>query len=1403
MGKGVGRLLALMGCWACIRWALGLGGWNSARRLEEAGDEGAGHGHEASLNDYGTGVILLALTLGLATKTSIGEVVKLPYTVILLLLGCLFGALYSSVPAMFGEALLNGFESWLSIPSGALQIIFLPVLIFRSAFSADFHTMSAELSQILFLAFPGMLLGVIITASIFHEVLPYQWDWNISLVAASILAATDPVAVVALLSELGVSEKLATLIEGESLFNDGSAIVVFEVFLEAALGETRSAGEIWWFGVRLALGGPALGILFGIVGAYALGHIVNDIESEVTATVILAWGVFTLCSYTAIKVSGVLGVVLLGVTLGYYGKPRVSPSSMGALLGFWDMLDFLANTAIFFVAGLIVTGKAFNADRAIDNEDWGWLVFLYISLYFIRWVVVLFSYPVLQSNGYGIDFKQITVLVHSGLRGAVSLILALTVDAAEEIDQEIRDKILFFTSGIAVMTLLINGTTAGPLVKYFGLDRTTRASDTVFKHANYAIELHMEEEASKLKKDPFLVDADWHSVWRFIPVFTPEVYWRRLCTGNVLLGAQETEDILLINGQKLAPTPRIRDRSASVLSLTSFVEATETTTTGLAQWWKTKRAGWRYVNVPASVRELWHEAHACFKFADGGDDVQGINLREFIKLHAIPADSLTATWDASLSSQNLHAFSVAPHMPPAGTSYIMRDTFGRKPSPNMGPDVSASSMQRGNQIIDDIDEVEAGQMGQMGQGAAGMKDDQEFEPVRVTGGRYTTASTPDKIRPMSMKMFRRMRSEKPSPETSPSRKSSVADESSSVCSKLSQEIEDVFVDSSLDEDELEEARERFLAALLAAYQNLHSIGHMSSSALRLLTDSVHGGCDQVQKGHCINTYEGLKRLDIVHGISRYLSCWPATALLGRHLGHHLSFLLQVRWNFVSAHEDLQIETILNLPAGDTLVEQIRRERQHQLDTAKQVLSRIECSAPLISRAVKTRLASRIMLFRYEHLGKDIARKGFINEKEGEKLEAAATEMIVKLSGYPLREDPPKLSDIMERIEFLYLLKPQDRAALVHKRIVKVEKFVSGISLTKAGIRGVHAGPNKHGKDKLIKRAGWFFLIRGSVTKLSPAHQAMEPSLDEDGSSHDGSDGQGESKDAHRDSVTSEKGNWLGHLSTAASHFSAAKSRAATSFEAGNLYHTGLLFGLTDAMLDQPQHATYTSATYCHVAYFDKDALLKEAEDVPELKRGIWVTVAAHVLRRCPDFDNLSLPDIHRVLGGARFSDRTVKKMSMRPYSRALLLQGHVVDYGERKPKVFAFGQQARLDGALTATAPLLVTNSKDTEEGIELSEDSRVFLLDIDHIDAAEGKAKSERARLMNRKSMKDLGVSVKKEAMMRRERAERYNESGTGERGILRRRRSSLEGSLSHGIGRDPVGSLRAQRRSSWNSAL
>ena len=148
----------------------------------------------------------------------------------------------------------------------------MPALIFESAFNTDWHTIKVQFWQVLVMAGPMVIVSTLMSALTMTYILGYkgEFDWYAALLFGSIISATDPVAVVALLKELGASKRLATIIEGESLLNDGTAMVIFTIILIFVEGHTISPSEMFVKFVRLSIGGPALGVVFGMGVSFIL-----------------------------------------------------------------------------------------------------------------------------------------------------------------------------------------------------------------------------------------------------------------------------------------------------------------------------------------------------------------------------------------------------------------------------------------------------------------------------------------------------------------------------------------------------------------------------------------------------------------------------------------------------------------------------------------------------------------------------------------------------------------------------------------------------------------------------------------------------------------------------------------------------------------------------------------------------------------------------------------------------------------------------------------------------------------------------------------------------------------------------------------------------------------------------
>ena len=348
----------------------------------------------------------------------------------------LFLGIYSENLGRIGVAI----KVWSQFDPHLLLLIFLPALIFESAFNSDWHIFKVEFPQVLMMAGPMLLLSTFLSAFMMKYILGYSGDefpFSAALLFGSIISATDPVAVVCLLKELGASKRLSTMIEGESLLNDGTAMVVFLVVLDIVEGEEYSVGEIILKFMRLSLGGPLLGLVFGVVITFMLRRIHNDFVLEVNTTIFACFVMFYTAESTGLHVSGILALVALGLYMTKTGKTRISAESEHSVHHIWGYFGFIAETTIFILTGVIMGDRAMQPENTTGAVDYFKMLASYVILHIIRFFCILVCWPILRRMGYGMTFKEVVLCSYAGLRGAVGMSLALMVAASDKIPRYI------------------------------------------------------------------------------------------------------------------------------------------------------------------------------------------------------------------------------------------------------------------------------------------------------------------------------------------------------------------------------------------------------------------------------------------------------------------------------------------------------------------------------------------------------------------------------------------------------------------------------------------------------------------------------------------------------------------------------------------------------------------------------------------------------------------------------------------------------------------------------------------------------------------------------------------------------------------------------------------------------
>ena len=461
----------------------------------------------------------MALVIGAGTRHFMKNS-PLPFTVSLLLFGFIFGVMNRF--GWFGslEFLYESINWAAEIDPHLILYVFLPTLIFEAAFGMDVHTFRKSVSNAILLAVPGIILALVLTAAIIMGMkaggLGFEgWGWTMALLFGTVVSATDPVAVVALLKELGASKKLGTLIEGESLLNDGTAIVIFSVLLLSITGGEASTGPVLEF-LRVAFGGILVGVIFGWITLRWVKRVFNDAMIEISLIIAAAYLTFFVAEHF-FHVSGVLGLVALGLMMGGIGNTRISPEVKHFLHEFWEIAAFIANTLIFIIVGVVIASDVTFTGMGLLK-----LLIIYVGIHLVRALVIALLYPFMRRLGYGLPRKDAYVLWYGALRGAIGLALALMVAGEAGIAKEIRDDFLFYTAGIVSLTLLINATTIKFLVRKLGLTRIAPAKALMLARAKSYLRNATEESITQFRNDRYIKRANWDEVRKFLPVEPPE-----------------------------------------------------------------------------------------------------------------------------------------------------------------------------------------------------------------------------------------------------------------------------------------------------------------------------------------------------------------------------------------------------------------------------------------------------------------------------------------------------------------------------------------------------------------------------------------------------------------------------------------------------------------------------------------------------------------------------------------------------------------------------------------------------------------------------------------------------------------------------------------------------------------
>ncbi|MCQ2095699.1 MAG: sodium:proton antiporter [Bacteroidaceae bacterium] len=457
-------------------------------------------------------LVMAGLLVGVFFK-SLSKYIKIPYTVILFAVGIALGIL-SRTGCLDGLPIVKvGINDVANIDPDFILYVFLPILIFDAAYEMNLHVFKKTLLNASILAGPGLVICMLLTACLImgmSYLLPnYDFDqssWVYALMFGGLISATDPVAVVALLQELKTSKRFSTLVDGESLLNDGTGIVCFMLFYSQFNGSPVEMGPLLYF-CFVVVGSLVIGYIIARITLWFITRVTSEEIIQNSVMIIAAYITFIIAQY-AFDISGVIALVVYGQYIAKKGRPLLKPQVNVFMEKFWSLLAYIANTLIFIIVGVIIADK-------VDISTWSLmlLVIVYIGLILIRFIMIYMLYPLMRKIGYGITIPETVILGWGGLRGALGMSLALMVYNTETIPEDIRETVLFLTAGIVTLTLCINATTSKWLLARLGLIKhETTARNQMYSRIHNNIRQNSLSFINEMKTNKQMHDAYWDEV---------------------------------------------------------------------------------------------------------------------------------------------------------------------------------------------------------------------------------------------------------------------------------------------------------------------------------------------------------------------------------------------------------------------------------------------------------------------------------------------------------------------------------------------------------------------------------------------------------------------------------------------------------------------------------------------------------------------------------------------------------------------------------------------------------------------------------------------------------------------------------------------------------------------------
>eukprot|EP00210_Caulerpa_lentillifera_P005532 g5291.t1 len=452
--------------------------------------------------------------------------------------------------------LSNALNLWIGIrPARLFFYIFLPPLLLDSAVRIDFFVFKKVMVQVFVFAFMVVSINAVLLAVFMLYILDLRhhgWEWTDAFLFACMIASTDALAVSAIMKDGGGPESLTVLAEGESLFNDATSIVFFDLFWprfkDTVAGTLKSEalgkiiGSMTLDVIRLATGGALVGYFGGYITRVIFKFLQNRSDHTPIAEVGITIGVSYFCYYTAenvLEVSGVIAVVVYGLYGAATSQWSISPEARESRVfsRFWDVTQLLTNGIVFFYAGASATNFFYRCEEDLFEDSnthalstiLAWLPGVYIGIFLLRFLEIAAVAPVIGLLGSSrLKINEIIFISLAGLRGALALILAQELlqyefphdDNPDRFKQEkkVRAQSALWVCGFVLLTLVINAPGIRPLMKLCKLQESTSTQLKYRKKAHETLEKYTKHKIEAMKQENVgtICGVNWVQVKEFI-----------------------------------------------------------------------------------------------------------------------------------------------------------------------------------------------------------------------------------------------------------------------------------------------------------------------------------------------------------------------------------------------------------------------------------------------------------------------------------------------------------------------------------------------------------------------------------------------------------------------------------------------------------------------------------------------------------------------------------------------------------------------------------------------------------------------------------------------------------------------------------------------------------------------